>query len=242
MENNEDGNSNSRAMLRPEQKSITLMSDIIEKFSKPGDLVVDPCSGTFSVAKACLLLPKHRRFVGCDLDPACLQHTEDRLIELFARQLLNPRSDISTRDDKLTSSAQNLVAEIERLKVTKRAAAWNTPKGLSPMQNFPPYIVQYLCQYFNDMSLANSGGRLPMIRWNSMWTRRMNTVDVQSLRSLECIQLGVQIKNSNIKHKNAGLGVFANKDFDEGEIVGHYYGALVSGDIGEKKRLTKAYG
>ncbi|MEM1002550.1 MAG: DNA methyltransferase, partial [Bacteroidota bacterium] len=94
-DNNENGNAANRIMVRPEQKGILWMSNLIEKFSKPGDLVVDCFSGTFSVAKACFLLSKHRRFIGCDKDPVCLERTEDKLIEIFARQLLNPRSDIS---------------------------------------------------------------------------------------------------------------------------------------------------
>lgn len=87
-----------RQMLRPEQKSRQWMMDIIEKFTKPGDLVVDPCAGTFSVAMACMLMPKHRKFVGCDKDDSCLENSMTSLVALFARQILNPNSDIDGTD------------------------------------------------------------------------------------------------------------------------------------------------
>lgn len=38
------------------------------KFSKAGRLVMDSCSRTFMSAKACMVLSKHRGFIGCKID------------------------------------------------------------------------------------------------------------------------------------------------------------------------------
>ena len=40
----------------------------IRQFTKPGDLVVDPCGGGFTTAVACYRLGS--RFIGCDIDKA----------------------------------------------------------------------------------------------------------------------------------------------------------------------------
>lgn len=68
--------------------------DIIKKFTKPGDLVMDHFFGTFSVVTACMLLPDHRIFDGFDNDEICLEYSKKTLLALLARQLLKPNSDI----------------------------------------------------------------------------------------------------------------------------------------------------
>lgn len=56
--------------LRPEQKSLALLEELIQRFSQPGDIVVDPFAGTFSTAVACLRVPlgQYRLAVCCDTD------------------------------------------------------------------------------------------------------------------------------------------------------------------------------
>ena len=59
------------------------------QFSKPGDLVVDPCGGGFTTAVACYRLG--RRFIGCDCDEECVLRGRQRLVEEQAKResLLN---------------------------------------------------------------------------------------------------------------------------------------------------------
>jgi DNA modification methylase len=52
--------------LHPTQKPVKLMMWIVERFTKPGDLVVDPYMGSGPIAKACQLLG--RRYTGVELD------------------------------------------------------------------------------------------------------------------------------------------------------------------------------
>jgi predicted RNA methylase len=51
----------------------------VRYFSTPGDLVVDPCAGSFTTAVACHRLG--RRFVGCDVDKAAVVVGQERLAE-----------------------------------------------------------------------------------------------------------------------------------------------------------------
>ena len=53
------------------------MADLVERLTKPGQLVCDPFVGGGSTAVVSLALG--RRFVGCDIDAECVQKTKDRV-------------------------------------------------------------------------------------------------------------------------------------------------------------------
>lgn len=53
-----------KTMLKPEQKRGNLLQNIICKFTKPGDLVLDACRGTVAAGQAFLLPKHHLRSVG----------------------------------------------------------------------------------------------------------------------------------------------------------------------------------
>ena len=50
----------------PWEQPVDQVETLVQQFSNPGDLVVDPCGGGFTTAVACRNLG--RRFVGCDVD------------------------------------------------------------------------------------------------------------------------------------------------------------------------------
>ena len=54
----------------PHRKTNTQMQYIVEMVSEAGQLVVDPCAGSFKTAEACWRT--NRLFCGGDLNPACL--------------------------------------------------------------------------------------------------------------------------------------------------------------------------
>ena len=49
----------------PHQKPIELLKKLILALTKPEDLIIDPCAGSFIVLKACQAT--NRQFLGCDL-------------------------------------------------------------------------------------------------------------------------------------------------------------------------------
>lgn len=69
--------------LHPWQQALEPVRHWVRQVSEPGELVVDPFLGSGTTAVACLL--EGRRFVGCDIDPACVAVTAERLAELDAR-------------------------------------------------------------------------------------------------------------------------------------------------------------
>jgi site-specific DNA-methyltransferase (adenine-specific) len=53
--------------VHPHRKPVALQARLIEAATDPGDLVVDPAAGSYSVLEACRRVG--RRFLGCDLLP-----------------------------------------------------------------------------------------------------------------------------------------------------------------------------
>ena len=53
------------AHVHPTQKPVALMRWIVEKWTKPGDLVLDPYMGSGPIAQACYELG--RRYIGCEI-------------------------------------------------------------------------------------------------------------------------------------------------------------------------------
>ena len=53
------------------QQPLAIFERLIEDFSQPGDLIVDPCGGAFTTAVACDHL--RRRCIACDIDEQCVR-------------------------------------------------------------------------------------------------------------------------------------------------------------------------
>jgi DNA modification methylase len=61
----------------PWQQPLVEAETLLGYFSRPGDLVIDPCGGGFTTAEACLRLG--RRCVSCDVDAGCVGRGLERL-------------------------------------------------------------------------------------------------------------------------------------------------------------------
>jgi site-specific DNA-methyltransferase (adenine-specific) len=59
------------------QQPLGIVEELLKNFSDQGNLVCDPCGGSFSVALACRDLS--RRFLGCDIDGECVAMGQQRL-------------------------------------------------------------------------------------------------------------------------------------------------------------------
>jgi DNA modification methylase len=74
--------------LHPWQQPIGEAERLVSYFSKLGDLVIDPCAGSFTTAEACLRLG--RRCVSCDSDSACVSVGKMRLAQAQESLTLHP--------------------------------------------------------------------------------------------------------------------------------------------------------
>src|SRR5688572_21883584 len=80
--------------IHPTQKSVSILRPLIESFSRPGDVVLDPFAGSGSTCVAAALCG--RRFLGIELDANYHRLAVARLAELAQRQPSAPRDLVST--------------------------------------------------------------------------------------------------------------------------------------------------
>ena len=66
-----------RSRQHPTQKPLSLIKDLIEKHSHPGDLVIDPFLGSGTTAEACIVT--NRQFLGFERDPGYIKISKQRL-------------------------------------------------------------------------------------------------------------------------------------------------------------------
>ena len=67
--------------LHPWQSPLSEAEQFVRTLSRPGDLIVDPCLGSGTVATAVTKIGQGRRFVGCDVNPACVRIASRRVAE-----------------------------------------------------------------------------------------------------------------------------------------------------------------
>jgi len=67
-------------------KPIALMRALVRDYTRPGDLVVDPCAGGGTTLRACQL--EGRRSIGAELDPDTHAKAVERLRAPYSRPLL----------------------------------------------------------------------------------------------------------------------------------------------------------
>lgn len=117
------------------------------------------------------------------------------------------------------------------------------PPGLNAMRCVPRHILRFLASYFKDMSILSVMCRkLSPMACPNAWRARIEQIDPEALLSAECTATNTYVKTSKIRHKNAGLGLFAGNIFGKGECIGHYYGTIVYKDMGNPACRVKTFG
>jgi site-specific DNA-methyltransferase (adenine-specific) len=107
----------------PWQQPEAEVMQLVSFLSQPGQLVVDPCAGSFTTAVACKRLG--RRFVGCDVDADCVRMGHGQ----FRHQ------PVKTSTAALTNRIAHTVGWCSRCRwirchvVEKRAARWDVLLG-----------------------------------------------------------------------------------------------------------------
>ena len=202
------GENGKKVRLRPEQKSVSMMKELIEMFSKPGDTVMDLFAATCSVAKACLSLPHPRNFMGCERDENCFNRSMLTVIETYIVAIMNEDSEVKGRVEAIQDG--NLFMRVkqtgEGTMVTGKRF-WRTPKGLPEYQVFPFHIRSYLCSLGRDDFFIRAGSRMELSEWPVRLQSFLNSQNVDSMLAVNAIACNLSFRSSTIRHPMAGDGV-----------------------------------
>lgn len=82
--------------LHPTQKPVALLADLIETYTRPGDVVLDFTSGSLSTGVACASI--NRSFIGIELDDKYFNIGVNRIKEFIKCQDLKIELEIFTGD------------------------------------------------------------------------------------------------------------------------------------------------
>lgn len=73
------GSEQTERRVHPTQKPVVLMRRIVEQFTQPDDLVIDPYCGSGSTGVACV--QAGRRFIGIELNPSYVEIARKRIAQ-----------------------------------------------------------------------------------------------------------------------------------------------------------------
>lgn len=102
---------------------MVFMQIIMVKLRKPADTVLGAFAGTFATTKACLLLPKHRKFIGGDVSKECVEAALPYVVNTFALPVHNPLSYIEGNDE-VRQSAEVVMDTMARFSARRRRDVW----------------------------------------------------------------------------------------------------------------------
>lgn len=217
------GSSGNKVLLRPEQKSIDWMMDLVSKFTKPGELVVDNCTGTSATAKPCMLLPQHRRFVGCAKDSDCFQEVLPSVVEVFPRQIKGTNSDIEGKEE-VVASAKIFVEAMNCNDSRKRVGKWMVPPKLVPVQTVSVHITHFLGNFYKNVALYDRCRQIQLSQWSATRLGRFPSMELDSLLAQDGSAQVLSTKKSTVQHLSSGMGLLAARNIGKGDVVGYYYG------------------
>ena len=226
--------------LRAEQKPLPLLQEIICRYTKPGDIIVDFFAGTFSTAVAAMSLPQHRTFIGTELDKACYDVAVDSMCRRIAVYLASRQTDITIPHDLLPALD---VLQVAHVRARHRDPSWEAPPSMPQYQQLPRAVVAAVASSAENPSWVLDYVAEPVDRWPAAMHVALQNMDDTILLQADCAANGVMIMPSTVKHPMAGRGCFASRSFQEDDLVGTYYGTLVYHNLFDRTRAPrKEYG
>lgn len=83
----------------PTEKPVRLMTELVEDFTNPGDLILDPFMGSGTTGVACVRLG--RRFIGIEINPVYFDIARRRISDELKRPRLNLEPRIEPKQEAL---------------------------------------------------------------------------------------------------------------------------------------------
>lgn len=141
---------NVNAKSHTHAKPMELQKALIEATTQPGDLVLDPCAGSFSVMDAAL--ETGRRFIGCDLDgakrrpiavakekPAKARRAAKKGVAATRRAKAKPKA-VETVEVVAAKPARSTVARVKPAAKPKRASVRKSVRKVSRASTATPAV------------------------------------------------------------------------------------------------------
>lgn len=187
--------------LRPEQKVVALLQELIARFCHAGEWVADPFCGTLSVAVAALTMRagQYRRALVSDKDAACLTASKGRLVRAFVSAVL--QGGLAEHVDGRIVRACRVLAEAalrddllsNKSYLVQSAHSYGTSYA-APFPSLPQPVGYHLDLQVpagQPAHAALSSNVLAWLtgRWATPWDGGINRVGCVSIRRMLCLRV-----------------------------------------------------
>ena len=143
---------------------MALIRELISRFSKKGDIVVDPFGGTSSTAMACFTLPEHQKFVGCEKDTVCFELAQNYVVKWFAAAISQKKTSLEVKGEALDAS-NGIMQKWGASRGPQLLRRWTAPPGHPPYQTIPAHVLRYIASTSGDRSIRGTCGNVPLAQW-----------------------------------------------------------------------------
>lgn len=99
------------------------MKDILQKFKKLENFVVNASAGTISIDKVCLLLLMRRRYIKFAVDLSHVAEVMPQLILQYDILMLSKGADMDS-DEQVLNTVEKYVKSVEVIEVRRRLDVW----------------------------------------------------------------------------------------------------------------------
>lgn len=169
------------------------MEELVNKFSKPGELVTTLLSGTSVTAKACPELSWYRRFVGYRINAECFVESREALVDKYARQVPDEMFDICSSHG-VVDACMIAVRMSDKLQVRKRLRSWMVPVALHPVQMFQSHVLHFLLKLFEDPSSFEKRALFALNQLSTPTWEMFHRMKVDMLPAVVCHAIVVALK------------------------------------------------
>ena len=241
--------SSASTMLRAEQKSLNLMKEIVARYSKAGDIVVDLFSGTCTTAVACISLPEYRQFYGCDSDSEALTRGRERMLDAYIyyskNRMLPPSLQVP---EELQETVNILYTRYEFDDQPPRGLPCHRPAGDDFRVVGPPLatrIPQYMLEYLNTCNGTTDFTDAGIIKstpdkYPSHLRGLLNTTPEEHLLNISLAhQKLLLVKNP--AHPDSTYTLVPMRTVEAGSVIGHVFGTLFYTDWSQGAPPSRAY-
>lgn len=160
--------SGKKVMLRPVEKQVNWIMDVVLKYCKVRELVMDCSAGALATLRSCLQFLQYRRFVRFEKDSICFVKWLSSLMEVFARQALNTESDL-VENELLVEICKVFFKSMEAISSRRRVDSWAVPAGLVPVQTFFMHIMHFFGNTYKNAVLYEKRWHIPLSLWSVKW-------------------------------------------------------------------------
>lgn len=141
-----------KMMLRPDQKLMKRLINVVSKFYRMQELVLDTCKSTLATLKMCLKLPTNPWSTGSKADCMCFQGSLPSLAEAHAKHILSARSD-KVGSKKMAEASRIFVKVMTTLAARRRFDSSVVPLGIVTVKTFLEYVMYFLRNVYKDVAL-----------------------------------------------------------------------------------------